>query len=208
MAENFKSAVTITLTILLGIGLQVVLALSEMTDTPSKAATEFAEAYFKSDPAMKDRLCADLLDSGEGDIVAAYINRNRQKAADLGYTLCYAGDRVKHITTKTVSMGQDRAVLEVEAELKNGLRSFFTGEKAYEVHEEFHMVKEEDGRWKVCGNPFMIAGCDYVVASAEPEEAVEAVEQEAVEEEAVDEEAVEEEAVEPEEEVEGEEHEG
>ncbi len=187
MTDNVKSAVTITLTILLGIGLQVVFAVSEMTDNPEKAAVEFAKAYFHNDPDMRNRLCANLLESGEGDPVAAHITRNIWKADERGFSLCYLGDRVKHINTKTLSVNEDKALLEVEAKLKNSLRSFFTGEKAYEVHEQFQMVKE-DGRWKVCGNPFMIAGADFAVASAEKTEAVE--ETKAVEEtEAVEEKA-------------------
>ncbi len=172
MADNVKSAVTITLTILLGIGLQVVFALSETTDTPGKAAVEFAQAYFHNDPDMRKRLCADLLESGEGDLVAAHITRNIWQADERGFSLCFLGDRVKHINTKTLSVTRDKAVLEVEATLKNSLRSFFTGEEAYEVHEQFQMVKE-DGQWKVCGNPFMIAGANYAVASAEETEVVE-----------------------------------
>ena len=59
-------------------------------------------------------------------------------------------------------------------------RLFSIGE-TYSVDETLKLVKE-DGRWKVCGNPFLIAGADYAVASAEPEEP-EAVEQEAEEQE-------------------------
>ena len=50
--------ITITLSVLLGIFLQVLLIFGDMQDSPNKAVLEFTKAYFKYDKAgMAERLC-------------------------------------------------------------------------------------------------------------------------------------------------------
>ncbi len=155
MAYKYKSAITIAAVILLGIILQVVLGYAELKDTPNKAAAEFAEAYFKFDPCMKERLCSKLVEDSDTDYVANYIHRKYQQARDRGYGLNYMKTGLKDISTTTLSREEDSAVVELKAESKYALRTFFTGDR-FEVHETFKMVKEDD-QWKVCGNPFDIA---------------------------------------------------
>ena len=158
MAYKYKSAIMISAVILLGIALQVVFGFAEIKDTPNKAAVEFAKAYYKFDVNMKDRLCSDLLDDPEQDYVANYIHRKYHKAKDLGYSLNYLKTGLKDITTTTLSGDENMAVIEFKAKSSYALRTFFTGER-FEVHETFELVKE-NGCWKVCGNPFSIAGTD------------------------------------------------
>jgi len=160
MAYKYKSAISIALVILLGIALQVVFVFAETKDTPNKAAVEFAEAYFKFDPAMKYMLCGKLCDDQEQDHVAIYIHESSMRARDLGYNLSYLKTGLKDIMTTTLARDENSATIEFKAKSKYALRTFFTGDK-FEVHHKFDMIKE-DGRWKVCGNPFFIAGTENV----------------------------------------------
>ena len=156
MAYKYKSAISIALVILLGIALQVVFVFAETKDTPNKAAVEFAEAYFKFDPAMKYMLCSKLCDDQEQDYVAIYIHESSMRARDLGYNLSYLKTGLKDIMTTTLARDENSATIEFKAKSKYALRTFFTGDK-FEVHHKFDLIKE-DGKWKVCGNPFLIAG--------------------------------------------------
>lgn len=160
MAYKYKSAISIALVILLGIALQVVFVFAEAKESPNKVAVEFAEAYFKFDPAMKHMLCSKLSDGQEQDYVAIYIHESSMRAKDLGYNLSYLKTGLKDIKTNTLTSDENSATIELKAKSKYALRTFFTGDK-FEVYHKFDMIKE-DGKWKVCGNPFFIAGTDNV----------------------------------------------
>jgi hypothetical protein len=168
MAYKYKSAISIALVILLGIALQVVFVCAEIKDTPNKAAVEFAEAYFKFDPAMKYMLCSKLTDDQEQDYVAKYIYQSSMRARDLGYNLSYLKTGLKDIMTNTLARDENSATIELKAKSTYALRTFFTGDK-FEVYHKFDMIKE-DGKWKVCGNPFFIAGTDNVKDMVDMEE--------------------------------------
>jgi hypothetical protein len=158
MAYKYKSAISIALVILLGIALQVVFGFAETKDTPNKAAVEFAEAYFKFDPSMKHMLCSQLVDDQKQDYVAIYIHESSMHARDLGYNPSYLKTGLKDIMTNTLARDENSATIELKAKSKYALRTFFTGDH-FEVYHKFDMIKE-DGKWKVCGNPFSIAGTD------------------------------------------------
>lgn len=168
MAYKYKSAISIALVILLGIALQVVFVFAEAKESPNKVAVEFAEAYFKFDPAMKHMLCSKLSDSQEKDYVANYIHESSMRAKDLGYNLSYLKTGLKDIKTNTLASDENSATIELKAKSKYALRTFFTGDK-FEVYHKFDMIKE-DGKWKVCGNPFFIAGTDNVKDMIDMEE--------------------------------------
>lgn len=168
MAYRYKSAISIALVILLGIAFQVIFVFAETKDTPNKAAVKFAEAYFKFDPAMKSMLCSKLVDDQEQDYIAIYINESSLRANDLGYNLSYLKTGLKDIMTSTLAQGENTAVIELKAKSKYALRTFFTGDR-FEVHQKMDMVKE-DGKWKVCGNPFFIAGADCMKDAVDEEE--------------------------------------
>jgi hypothetical protein len=158
MAYKYKSAISIALVILLGIALQVVFVFAETKETPNKVAVEFAEAYFRFDPAMKSMLCSKLIK--DQDHVAIYIQESSRRARDLGYNLSYLKTGLKDIMTNTLARDENSATIELKAKSKYALRTFFTGDR-FEVYHKFDMIKE-DGKWKVCGNPFLIAGAGNV----------------------------------------------
>jgi hypothetical protein len=155
MAYKYKSAISIALVILLGIIIQVVFVFAYTKETPNKVAVEFAEAYFKFDPAMKDMLCNSLANQ-EQDYVTIYIQESFNRAKDLGYNLSYLKTGLKDIETNTLARDENSATIELKANSRYALRTFFRGDR-FEVNQKLDLVKE-DGKWKVCGNPFLMAG--------------------------------------------------
>lgn len=153
MAQNNK-IITITLAALLAIFLQVLFVFADTQDTPNRAAKAFARAYFKYDKAgMADRLCEQARMKDQVNQINAYVYQARQEARDRGFDLGYMSDKLYHVDTELLEGDHQRALVRLTATRKNPLRSFFTGEKEH-VEETFELIKE-DGKWKVCGNPFL-----------------------------------------------------
>ena len=73
---------TFTSILMLALILQVVLAVADQRDTPEKAAVEFAEAYYRLDPSMADRLCAGLA-PGKAAVEAFFTAKGRDVFAIL-----------------------------------------------------------------------------------------------------------------------------
>ncbi len=141
--------------VLLGILLQIVLVVADTQDTPYKAVAEFSKAYFKIDQAMSDRLCNEIMESKYNNPVENYIWCKKEEARQRGFNLGYLKSKLVHVIVDIEKKDENTATAELKATRKFPIRSFFTGE-THEVHEEFKLVKE-DGKWKVCGNPFGLA---------------------------------------------------
>jgi hypothetical protein len=160
--DSGSKFLTFTSVIMLGLILQVVLAVADQRDDPEKAALEFAQAYFWLDPAMADRLCKDLAGDSENSAAQAYLQRIDLKARSLGYEFSYMKQGLFHIDAKTSLKGADSAVVTLKAERRRAInpvfglvaRWFGMGE-AYPVEETLDLVRE-GGRWKVCGKPFRL----------------------------------------------------
>ena len=150
----------ITLTLLLGIVLQVVFVFADSMDSPRKAALEFAQAYYALDPDMAQRLCTTARGEGADDAVAAFIAHQEQLGAQMGFADGFMRSTLIHPKVKTLSKSDAEASVQLIADRKRCLNPVFTwvGKlfhlgTTYEVEEELSLVKE-DGRWKVCGAPF------------------------------------------------------
>lgn len=153
---------TFTSIIMLGLILQVVLAVADQRDSPEKAALEFAEAYFWLDPAMSNRLCKDLVGDAESNAAQNYLQRIDQEARSLGYEVNYMKQGLYHIDLKTTLKDADSATVAIKGERRRTInpvfglvaRWFFVGE-THPVETTLDLVKE-DGAWKVCGKPFRL----------------------------------------------------
>lgn len=152
----------ITAVIVLAFLLQAVLILMEKRETPAKAAVEFAKAYYMRDPSMAERLCGELRDGSDGDVVTGYINRVTDEAAARGFGPSWKQMCLGHIKTDTRMTGDDTAEVTIEASMRRSInpiyavvaRIFFLGE-TYHLEKTLHLIKE-DQRWKVCGEPFAL----------------------------------------------------
>jgi hypothetical protein len=160
--DSGSKFLTFTSVIMVGLILQVVLALADQRDDPEKAALEFAQAYFWLDPAMADRLCKDLAGDSEKNAAQAYLQRIDQEARSLGYEFNYMKQGLYHIDAKTTLKGPDSAVVTLKGDRRRTInpvfglvaRWFGMGE-TYPVEETLDLVRE-GGRWKVCGEPFRL----------------------------------------------------
>ena len=142
--------------IVIGIALQILLIFPDMRDTPTKAVTEFTEAYFKVDRSMTGRLCEQSKTANDVDVVDRYIESKSKDAEDRGFRMFYMKDWVYNLRTHIISRDDSSAKLRLTAKVKPPLKAFFTGE-GYRSIDEIITVINEDGKWKVCGNIFSMA---------------------------------------------------
>ena len=150
---------SITAVIVVAVMLQVFLVVTENQESPAKAAVDFAKAYYKQDVSMADRLCQELLDDEEYDIVTGHINRVADEAASMGFTSNWKRMALGFVKTKTHMVDENTAEVTIKASMRRNInplfyivsRIFFLGE-TYHMEETLNLVKE-DNRWKVCGEP-------------------------------------------------------
>ncbi len=154
---------TFTSILMLALILQVVLAVADQRDTPEKAAVEFAEAYYRLDPSMADRLCTNLA-PGKAAVVEGYLQRIQDEARALGYELDYMKQGIFHIQTGVTATGENTAEVQLKGDRRRTInpvyglvaRWFAVGE-VHPVQETLTLVRE-GGSWKVCGKPFRLLG--------------------------------------------------
>jgi hypothetical protein len=160
--DSGSKFLTFTAIIMLGLILQVLLAVADQRDNPEKAAMEFAEAYFWLDPAMADRLCKDLNRDAENNAVQNYLQRINQEARALGYEFNYMKQGLFHIDAKTTLKSADTAEVVLKGERRRTINPMFGLVARWFGMGEIHAVDEtlslvkEGGRWKVCGQPFRL----------------------------------------------------
>lgn len=160
--DSGSKFLTFTAIIMLGLILQVVLAVVDQRDSPEKAALEFAESYFWLDPAMSGRLCKELAGEAENNAVQNYLQRIDQEARSLGYEANYMKQGLYHIDLKATLKDANSATVAIKGERRRTInpvfglvaRWFFMGE-THPVETTLDLVKE-DGAWKVCGKPFRL----------------------------------------------------
>lgn len=146
--------------IILALILQAVLIVADNQEIPAKAAIEFSKAYFKLDKAMVDRLCSQISEEADGDVVDEYLNRVAEHARTMGFDSNYMKNALSHIETETEMQDENTAKVRITANRKRYLNPFygivaqlFFLTESHEVEETLTVVKE-DGQWKVCGAPF------------------------------------------------------
>ena len=153
---------SVTLVIVLAVMLQVFLVLTENEDTPAKAAVSFAKAYYMQDASLSERLCQDLLDNEEYDIVTGYINQVADDAAAMGFAPSWMKMSLGHIETETHMTDENAAEVRIKASMRRNInplfaivaRIFFLGE-TYHMDETLNLIREDDA-WKVCGEPLAL----------------------------------------------------
>lgn len=156
-----KNSSALILTILLGIFLQVILIFADTTDTPSRAVVGFSKAYFKFDSSMADRICSEL-GKAEIDPVEHYIHAAKLEAKARGVNLNYLKNEIYKIHTEIISQDDNSAKVHLTGIRRISINPAFAWVakifcigKTHEVEEIIQVVKEE-GRWKICGNPFFL----------------------------------------------------
>lgn len=160
--DSGSKFLTFTSVIMLGLILQVILAVADQRDHPEKAALEFAQSYFWLDPAMADRLCKELNRGPENSAVNAYLQRIEQEARSRGFEFNFMKQGLFHIDARTTLKDANTATVTLKGERRRTInpvfglvaRWFGLGE-VHPVEETLTLVKE-GGSWKVCGKPFRL----------------------------------------------------
>ena len=144
--------------------LQIVLVTADHHESPGKAAVDFSKAYFKLNKAMEKRLCSDITEDGESDVVDDYLYRVAAQAKSEGFDVSWMKMALLHIETETKMVDDKVAEVRINCNRRRAVNPVFAlvakifslGE-TYKVEETLTLVKEDD-LWKVCGEPFELNG--------------------------------------------------
>jgi len=159
-----KNLTIIGFVVVIFVILQGILISVGKADSPITAAVDFAKAYFMLDgPSMSERLCSEMAEDEELNIVNAYLNSVADRARALGYSKNYMKNQLSHISTELQMTAENKAEVRITGERFRSINPVFAliGKlfsliETHEVDETLSLVKEE-GRWKVCGRPYSLS---------------------------------------------------
>ena len=144
--------------------LQAILISVGEADNPAEAAVDFTKAYYMLDgAAMSKLLCNELAEDEEADVVGTYLNSVAVQARSMGFSQNYMRSQLSHIKTEIQMADENSATVRITGERLRSInpvyaivgRLFFLIE-SHKVDKTLNLVKE-DGRWKVCDQPFSLS---------------------------------------------------
>jgi hypothetical protein len=142
--------------------LQIVLIISDHHESPGKAAVEFSKSYFKLSEAMTERLCNEITEDGESEVVNDYLNRVADEARANGFDFSWMKMSLSHIELETQMVDENTAEVQITCHRRRAanplygtVAKIFSLGETHKVEETLTLVKEDE-RWKVCGQPFAL----------------------------------------------------
>ena len=144
--------------------LQGILVSVGKVDNPAEAAVDFTKAYYMLDgAAMSELLCNELAEDEEADVVGNYLNSVAVQARSMGFSQNYMRNQLSHVKTEIQMADEDSVKVRITGKRLRSInpvyavvgRLFFLIE-SHEFDKTLNLVKE-DGRWKVCGEPFSLS---------------------------------------------------
>jgi hypothetical protein len=149
--------------IIIAVILQVALISLQDTPSPAQTAVCFTKAYFKLDESMGQYLCQELVEDAERDIVDDYLYQVKEEGKTMGFKKNYMKTALSHVKTHTEMLDENTAIVSIHGKRRRYLNPVFGAianlfflTESYEVDKTLKVVNE-DGQWKVCGTPFMLA---------------------------------------------------
>jgi hypothetical protein len=143
-----KNISSLAITVLVGLILQIGLIFTECTDTPSKTAVSFVEAYYRLCPSMAEWLCDE---SAADD----YLYEAAANAGERGFSKKLAKYSLSHIEAQTEYIDDTTAIVHLTAHRRLAINPLyawvawlFQMGKTYDVDEHFE-VKLKDGQWRI-----------------------------------------------------------
>jgi hypothetical protein len=161
--RNDSNRSVFLMVLMLSVFLQVIFIYTDTRDTPDRAAVEFAVMYYQLDEAMTSRLCDELAQDEEKNIVPAYIQNMSALARDRGFDVGYMKQSLFNVKTYTLKSTAGAADIRITADMKKGINPLFAlmGKlfcigKTTSLDKTVHVVKEGD-KWKVCEGFFSVS---------------------------------------------------
>jgi len=144
--------------------LQAILISVGEADNPAEAAVDFTKAYYMLDgAAMSKLLCNELAEDEEADVVGTYLNSVAVQARSMGFSQNYMRNQLSHIKTEIQMADETSATVRITGERLRSINPVYASVgrlffliKSHKVDKTLNLVKE-DGRWKVCGQPFSLS---------------------------------------------------
>ena len=139
--------------------LQLALVMGDNKETLQGAVLEFAQAYYNADPAMAQRLCSELADDEETDVVGNYIDGVMADARDRGFKPSFMRNQLYHIEMETLERSDTEAKVHLTANSITAINPVFAlVSKIFSLGEVRTVntvvpVVKEGGKWKVCAVP-------------------------------------------------------
>ena len=159
MGSNSKLPI-IAAVIVVAFILQILLVTLDHHESPGKAAVEFSKAYFKLNKDMEKRLCRDITEDGESDVVNDYLYRVADQAKLEGFDVSWMKMALSHIETETEMVEENVAEVRINCHRRRAVNpvyalvaKIFSLGETHKIEETLTLVKEDD-LWKVCGEPF------------------------------------------------------
>ena len=142
--------------------LQIALIGADRHETPGTVAVDFSKAYFNLDDDMADLLCSEMAGDEDADVVDDYIQRVAAEARAEGFDPSWKKMALAHVELKTEMVDENTAEVRITCERRRSpnpvygaVAKIFCLGDTYQVEETLTVLKE-DGRWKVCGQPFSL----------------------------------------------------
>lgn len=161
---HLSRGVGIILVLIIGFVVQLIFSVVDVRDTPTKAVVEFSKAYFMLDTSMAERICKKQLASDDVDVVDQFLYRASKTARDRGFDIHFMQNKLYHIETETLSKNDIKAQIRITGKIRVAINSIypivaklFDLGATHEIDEVINVIKE-DGKWKVCGKLFSLAG--------------------------------------------------
>jgi hypothetical protein len=158
MAKKINPA-PFVITIGIAFVLQLALIGIDCRQTPDSVARNFAEDYYALNPDMQNYLCASLVKKG---VVDQYLYQKEQQASNRGFSTNYLSKAFTELHVDMEKPGDTAMTIHVHGTARVCInRPFMIVGKLfglgqdYPVDAHLQLVKQ-DGRWRVCGNPFGI----------------------------------------------------
>ena len=145
------------------IGIAVILQLAligiDCQQTPDLVARNFTEAYYDLNPDMQNYLCTSLVEKG---VVDRYLHQEEQQASSRGFSMNYLRKAFTELHVNLEEASDTKMAFHVHGETRTCINrpfmivgKLFGLGRDYPVDAQIDVVKE-NGRWRVCGNPFGI----------------------------------------------------
>ncbi len=139
--------------------LQLALIGIDCQQRPDRVARNFTEAYYALNPDMQDYLCASLVERGAVD---RYLYQKKQQASERGLSTNYLRQAFTKLHLKVEETKDTAMTFHVQGTTRVCINrpfmivgKLFGLARDYSVDEHIEVIKE-NGRWRVCGNPFGI----------------------------------------------------